>query len=137
MRPRCPPARIVPPSWHGLGSLVDELKDILTHDTHARSPAGLDPGPTLKMRPRSFYDNAAGADGRQDTAPYKHKDETPAGGFHEYQPLSRHVGRSAIRTTTERASPMRTYKLENTVEMLEPALTRTQSKRPRTMPSTT
>ncbi|KAI8974238.1 hypothetical protein BD414DRAFT_498547 [Trametes punicea] len=102
---------------------VDVLKDILKNDTRARSPAGIDSGPASRMRERSFYNSTAtGAGGRQDATVYKYKDETPAGGF--YQPRSRHVDRSAIRTSSESASPSADLddmkrQLENTAKMLD------------------
>ena len=79
------PQELVPPSHRDLESSVDVLKDILKHDTRARSPAGFDSGPASRMRERSFYNNAAGAGGRQDATVYKHNDEASAGGF--YQPF--------------------------------------------------
>ncbi|KAI0781525.1 hypothetical protein BD413DRAFT_505992 [Trametes elegans] len=117
------PPELIPPSRRDLEESVDVLKDILKNDTRARSPAGLDSGPASRMRERSFYNStAAGAGGRQDATVYKYKDETPAGGF--YQPRSRHVDRSAIRTTSESASPAADLddmkrQLENTAKMLD------------------
>ena len=90
----------MPPSHRDLESSVDVLKDILKHDTRARSPAGPDAGPISYQRERSLYNNATGAGGRKDATVYKFKDETPAGGF--YQPRSRHVDRAAVGTTTHR-----------------------------------
>ncbi|KAI0668336.1 hypothetical protein C8Q78DRAFT_1173775 [Trametes maxima] len=120
--PQVLPPELVPPSRRDLEESVDVLKDILKNDTRARSPAGFDSGPASRMRERSFYNNAAGAGGRQDATVYKYKDETPAGGF--YQPRSRHVDRSAIRTTSENASPSADLddmkrQLENTAKMLD------------------
>ncbi|KAI9069473.1 hypothetical protein FKP32DRAFT_1617176 [Trametes sanguinea] len=117
------PPELVPPSRRDLEESVDVLKDILKNDTRARSPAGLDSGPASRMRERSFYQNTAtGAGGRQDATVYKFKDEAPAGGF--YQPRSRHVDRSAIRTASENASPSADLddikrSLENTAKMLD------------------
>ncbi|PIL33059.1 transporter [Ganoderma sinense ZZ0214-1] len=116
------PQELIPPSHRDLESSVDVLKDILKHDTRARSPAGFDSGPASRMRERSFYNNAAGAGGRQDATVYKHNDDAPAGGF--YQPRSRHVDRAAIRTASENASPAADLddmkrQLENTAKMLD------------------
>ncbi|KAM5535149.1 hypothetical protein V8D89_011235 [Ganoderma adspersum] len=63
------------------------------------------------MRERSFYNNAAGAGGRQDATVYRHNDETPA-------------DRAAIQTTSENASPAADLddmkrQLENTAKMLD------------------
>nr|VWP01440.1 NAD-dependent protein deacylase (EC (Regulatory protein SIR2 homolog) [Ganoderma boninense] len=120
--PEVLPQELIPPSHRDLESSVDVLKDILKHDTRARSPAGFDSGPASRMRERSFYNNAAGAGGRQDATVYKHNDDAPAGGF--YQPRSRHVDRSAIRTASENASPAADLddmkrQLENTAKMLD------------------
>lgn len=99
------------------------LKDILKNDTRARSPAGQDSGPISYQREHSLYSNSAGAGGRKDATVYKFKDdEAPAGGF--YQPRSRHVDRSAIRTTSETASPAADLddikrELDNTSKMLD------------------
>ncbi|KAI0373139.1 hypothetical protein BV20DRAFT_1042030 [Pilatotrama ljubarskyi] len=116
------PPELVPPSRRDLEESVNVLRDILKNDTRSRSPAGLDSGPESRMRERSFYSNTAGAGGRQDATVYKYKDETPAGGF--YQPRSRHVDRSTIRTTSESASPSADLddmkrQLENTAKMLD------------------
>ncbi|KAI0628815.1 hypothetical protein C8Q77DRAFT_1281081 [Trametes polyzona] len=116
------PPELVPPSARDLEESVNVLRDILKNDTRARSPAGLENVPESRMRERSFYSNTAGAGGRQDATVYKYKDETPAGGF--YQPRSRHVDRSAIRTTSESASPSADLddmkrQLENTAKMLD------------------
>ena len=73
--PEVLPQELIPPSHRDLESSVDVLKDILKHDTRARSPAGLDAGPASRMRERSFYNNTAGAGGRQDATVYKHNDE--------------------------------------------------------------
>ncbi|THG95777.1 hypothetical protein EW026_g5934 [Hermanssonia centrifuga] len=117
------PAELVPPSHRDLDTSVNFLKDILKNDTRARSPAGFDSGPISKLKERSFNSTSApGAGGRQDATVYKYTDDTPAGGF--YQPRSRHVDRSAIRTTSESNSPSSDLsdmkrQLENTAKMLD------------------
>ncbi len=117
------PAELVPPSHRALDTSVNFLKDILKNDTRARSPAGFDSGPISKLKERSFNSTSApGAGGRQDATVYKYTDDTPAGGF--YQPRSRHVDRSAIRTTSESNSPSSDLsdmkrQLENTAKMLD------------------
>ncbi|THH31859.1 hypothetical protein EUX98_g2302 [Antrodiella citrinella] len=119
------PEELIPPSHRDLDTSVNFLKDILKHDTtsRARSP-GYDAGPVSKLKERSFNSSSApGAGGRQDATVYKYTDDSsPPGGF--YQPRSRHVDRSAIRTASESNSPSADLddmkrQLENTAKMLD------------------
>ncbi|KAF9806131.1 hypothetical protein IEO21_08793 [Rhodonia placenta] len=116
------PAELVPPSHRDLDTSVNLLKDILKNDTRARSPSGLD-APVSKLKERSFNSTSApGAGGRQDATVYKYKDESPPGGF--YQPRSRHVDRSTVRTAAESENPTADLddmkrQLENTAKMLD------------------
>ncbi|EKM56122.1 uncharacterized protein PHACADRAFT_209619 [Phanerochaete carnosa HHB-10118-sp] len=115
------PPELVPPSHRDLDNSVTFLKDILKNDTRARSP-GIDT-PVSRLKERSFNSTSApGAGGRQDATVYKYNDDTPAGGF--YQPRSRHVDRSAIRTASDSNSPSSDLsdlkrQLENTSKMLD------------------
>ncbi|OBZ75962.1 Actin cytoskeleton-regulatory complex protein pan1 [Grifola frondosa] len=105
-----------------LDSSVNFLKDILKNDVRATSPSGFD-NPVSRMKERSFNSSSAvGAGGRQDATVYKYTDESPPGGF--YQPRSRHVDRSAIRTTSESENPAADLsdmkrQLENSAKMLD------------------
>ncbi|TCD66409.1 hypothetical protein EIP91_001400 [Steccherinum ochraceum] len=116
------PEELIPPSHRDLDTSVNFLKDILRNDTRARSP-GFDSGPVSKLKERSFNSSSApGAGGRQDATVYKYTDDSPPGGF--YQPRSRHVDRSAVRTTSESNSPSADLddmkrQLEKTAQMLD------------------
>ncbi|KAH9842454.1 uncharacterized protein C8Q71DRAFT_732931 [Rhodofomes roseus] len=118
------PQEMVPPSHRDLDASVTLLKDILKNDTRARSPSNID-SPVSRLKERSFNSTgAAGAGGRQDATVYKYTDESPPGGF--YQPRSRHVDRSAVRTTSDLDSPASDLdemkrQLENTAKMLDRA----------------
>ena len=118
------PAELVPPSSRDLDTSVNFLKDILKNDTRTRSPSSLD-GPVSRLPERSFNSsNAPRAGGRQDATVYKHSDSEPPGGF--YQPRSRHVDRSAIRSNSDADSPAADLsdvkrQLENTAKMLDRA----------------
>ncbi|KAI0933423.1 hypothetical protein AcV5_005570 [Taiwanofungus camphoratus] len=116
------PAELVPPSHRDLDTSVNLLKDILKNDTRARSPSSIDT-PVSRLKERSFNSTSApGAGGRQDATVYKYKDESPPGGF--YQPRSRHVDRSAVRTHSEGENAAEDIsdlkrQLENTQKMLD------------------
>ncbi|KAG1749461.1 hypothetical protein EDB19DRAFT_1680127 [Suillus lakei] len=108
------PSELVPPSSRDLDTSVNFLKDILKNDTRARSPLGLDT-PVSRLKERSFNSTSApGAGGRQDA--------TPPGGF--YQPRSRHIDRSTVRSRNEDNSPTADMsdikrQLANTQKMLD------------------
>ncbi|KAL6308638.1 hypothetical protein BKA93DRAFT_822360 [Sparassis latifolia] len=125
------PPELVPPSHKDLDTSVNLLKDILKNDTRARSPSGFDV-PVSRLRDRSLHSTSVpGAGGRQDATVYKYNDESPPGGF--YQPRSRHVDRSAIRTSSENDSPSAELddmkrQLENTAKMLDRAATENASR---------
>ncbi|CCM04566.1 uncharacterized protein FIBRA_06747 [Fibroporia radiculosa] len=118
------PAELIPPSHRDLDTSVNLLKDILKNDTRARSPSSLD-APVSKLKERSFNSTSApGAGGRQDATVYKYNDDSPPGGY--YQPRSRHVDRSAVRTASESENPAADLsemkrQLENTAKMLDRA----------------
>src|SRR5882762_8876385 len=118
------PAELVPPSSRDLDTSVNFLKDILKNDSRARSPSSLD-GPVSRLPERSFNSsNSPRAGGRQDATVYKHSDSEPPGGF--YQPRSRHIDRSAIRSNSDADSPAADLsdmkrQLENTAKMLDRA----------------
>ncbi|KAG1849807.1 hypothetical protein C8R48DRAFT_676918 [Suillus tomentosus] len=97
------PSELIPPSSRDLDTSVNFLKGILKNDTRARSPLGLDtPVSRLKERPSNSI-SAPGAGGRQDATVYKHTNAEPPGGF--YQPRSRHINRSTVRSRNEDNSP--------------------------------
>lgn len=116
------PSELVPPSSRDLDTSVNFLKDILKNDTRARSPSGLDT-PVSRLKERSFNSTSApGAGGRQDATVYKHTDAEPPGGF--YQPRSRHIDRSTVRSRNEDNSPAADMsdikrQLANTQKMLD------------------
>ncbi|OAX41282.1 hypothetical protein K503DRAFT_712926 [Rhizopogon vinicolor AM-OR11-026] len=116
------PPELVPPSSRDLDTSVNFLKDILKNDTRARSPSGLDT-PVSRLRERSFNSTSApGAGGRKDATVYKHTDAEPPGGF--YQPRSRHIDRSTVRSRNEDNSPAADIsdlkrQLANTQKMLD------------------
>jgi len=99
------PAELVPPSSRDLDTSVNFLKDILKNDNRARSPSALDM-PVSRLKERSFTSPSATLTqqgGRQDATVYKHEDIEPPGGF--YQPRSRHVDRSTVRSRADDAAP--------------------------------
>ncbi|KAG2348212.1 hypothetical protein BDR05DRAFT_903524 [Suillus weaverae] len=116
------PSELIPPSSRDLDTSVNFLKDILKNDTRARSPLGLDT-PVSRLKERSFNSTSApGAGGRQDATVYKHTDAEPPGGF--YQPRSRHLDRSTVRSRNEDNSPAADMsdikrQLANTQKMLD------------------
>ncbi|KAG2139113.1 uncharacterized protein EDB93DRAFT_707815 [Suillus bovinus] len=116
------PPELIPPSSRDLDTSVNFLKDILKNDTRARSPLGLDT-PVSRLKERSFNSTSApGAGGRQDATVYKHTDAEPPGGF--YQPRSRHIDRSTVRSRNEDNSPAADMsdikrQLANTQKMLD------------------
>lgn len=116
------PSELIPPSSRDLDTSVNFLKDILKNDTRARSPLGIDT-PVSRLKERSFNSTSApGAGGRQDATVYKHTDAEPPGGF--YQPRSRHIDRSTVRSRNEDNSPAADMsdikrQLANTQKMLD------------------
>ncbi|KAG1741757.1 uncharacterized protein EDB91DRAFT_313156 [Suillus paluster] len=116
------PSELIPPSSRDLDTSVNFLKDILKNDTRARSPLGIDT-PVSRLKERSFNSTSApGAGGRQDATVYKHTDAEPPGGF--YQPRSRHIDRSTVRSRNEDNSPTADIsdlkrQLANTQKMLD------------------
>ena len=98
------PPELVPPSSRDLDTSVNFLKDILKNDNRSRSPSALDT-PVSRLKERSFTSSTTLTQqgGRQDATVYKHEDIEPPGGF--YQPRSRHVDRSAVRSRADDATP--------------------------------
>ncbi|KAG6334877.1 hypothetical protein ID866_4218 [Astraeus odoratus] len=121
------PPELVPPSSRDLDTSVNFLKDILKNDTRARSPSALDT-PVSRLKERSFTSSATlmQQGSRQDATVYKHEDVEPPGGF--YQPRSRHVDRSAVRSRADDANPANSdiaslkRQLLNTQKMLDDTL---------------
>jgi actin cytoskeleton-regulatory complex protein PAN1 len=118
------PAELVPPSSRDLDTSVNFLKDIPKNDTRARSPSSLD-NPVSRLPKCSFNNsNSSRAGGHQDTTVYKHSDSEPPSGF--YQPHSRHVDCSAVRSNSDADSLAADLfdikrQLENTAKMLDRA----------------
>lgn len=115
------PAELVPPSARDLDNSVDIVKDLLKHESRARSPSGLDT-PISRLKTRSFNSSSPTLDSGRDATIYKHSDSEPPGGF--YQPRSRHVNRDDVRARNEADSPSADLSdmkrlLANTAQMLD------------------
>ncbi|KAJ7221504.1 hypothetical protein GGX14DRAFT_492415 [Mycena pura] len=113
------PPELVPPSSRDLDASVNLVRDILKHDTRARSPSSADA--PLSYRPnRSFAnDTNGGNDPGRDATIYRHTDTQSA-----YKPRSRHLNRDDVRATAELDSPSADLEemkrhLANTASMLD------------------
>ncbi|KAF4578312.1 hypothetical protein EYR36_000119 [Pleurotus pulmonarius] len=114
------PPELVPPSARDLEGSVSFLKDLLKDETRSRSPSSID-SPVSRLKDRSFNGSGSTLGTGRDATIYKYNDSEPAGGF--YQPRSRHVNRSDVRTRDDQSPASNlsdlTRRLQNTAKLLD------------------
>ncbi|KAJ8699192.1 hypothetical protein PTI98_002336 [Pleurotus ostreatus] len=114
------PPELVPPSARDLEGSVSFLKDLLKDETRSRSPSSID-SPVSRLKDRSFNGSGSTLSTGRDATIYKYNDSEPAGGF--YQPRSRHVNRSDVRTRDDQSPASNlsdlTRRLQNTAKLLD------------------
>lgn len=114
------PPELVPPSARDLEGSVSFLKDLLKDETRSCSPSSID-SPVSRLKDRSFNGSGSTLSTGRDATIYKYNDSEPAGGF--YQPRSRHVNRSDVRTRDDQSPASNlsdlTRRLQNTAKLLD------------------
>ncbi|RDB19337.1 Actin cytoskeleton-regulatory complex protein pan1 [Hypsizygus marmoreus] len=115
------PPELLPPSARDLDNSVDMMKDLLKHESRARSPSTLD-APISKLKNRSLNRSSPTLGSGRDATIYKHTDTEPVGGV--YHSRSRHINRDDVRSRSDDDSPSAELsdmkrRLANTAQMLD------------------